>query len=256
MTGVPLRPRPSKGSVRLSNIVRRTPSSSEVWVGSGREPGRSWQAAASVLPGRSTHIAWDQYRIGGREGVDREQSERWRAIDEDRVVSVSDDLYRACESAFAGFDRGKLHLSARKRDGRWDHIQSIWAGNDQPLQGEVVDDRVMDRALQRRPIQAEPTRGIALGVEVDDEDAVSSDGAIGRRLTTVVVLPTPPFWFAQATVCATQRPAWLGLTVIDSTIGARFTSVRAVRPKRGTRPCTATQPALTRRSRAFHVKHR
>src|ERR671912_2548061 len=38
------------------------------------------------------------------------------------------------------------------------------------------------------------------------------------RFTTVVVLPTPPFWFAQAIVRATQRPARNTLTERDSTI--------------------------------------
>jgi hypothetical protein len=40
----------------------------------------------------------------------------------------------------------------------------------------------------------------------------------------VVVLPTPPFWFAQAIVWPTQWPAWGAITRLNSIIDGRLTS--------------------------------
>jgi hypothetical protein len=45
-------------------------------------------------------------------------------------------------------------------------------------------------------------------------------------LTTVVVFPTPPFWFAQAIVWATQWPVWKALTNTNSTIRRPIPLVR------------------------------
>ena len=41
-------------------------------------------------------------------------------------------------------------------------------------------------------------RGIALRIHVDQQDRQPGDGKAAARLTAVVVLPTPPFWFATA----------------------------------------------------------
>ena len=61
-----------------------------------------------------------------------------------------------------------------------------------------------DRTLERRSVDPEPTGGVALRVEIDHEDAVAESASWLARFTTVVVLPTPPFWFAQAIVWPTQ----------------------------------------------------
>ncbi len=62
------------------------------------------------------------------------------------------------------------------------------------------------------------------------------------RFTTVVVLPTPPFWFAQAIVRPTQRCARTGFTDTDSTIDGPFTSDAAA----SARTAEGWSPALIR----------
>lgn len=52
------------------------------------------------------------------------------------------------------------------------------------------------------------------------------------RLTTVVVFPTPPFWLAQAMIWPNQRPAWMGLTSVNSTIFGSIFAVSASAPGR------------------------
>src|SRR5512146_1159447 len=60
---------------------------------------------------------------------------------------------------------------------------------------------------------------------------------------TVVVLPTPPFWLAQAIVWPTQSSARKALTSIDSTIAARFgRSWKVVTPALSPSPLTSHVP--------------
>ena len=65
------------------------------------------------------------------------------------------------------------------------------------------------------------------------------------RFTTVVVFPTPPFWFAQAIVRPTQRSARTGFTEVDFTIERVFTSGRAVQEHREQRAAFLPPPAAT-----------
>ena len=44
----------------------------------------------------------DQDRVGGREGIDGQQPEGRRAIDQDVVVSVGDLRQESCEPSFSG----------------------------------------------------------------------------------------------------------------------------------------------------------
>ena len=50
-----------------------------------------------------------------------------------------------------------------------------------------VDDGVVDRAFERRPVDPEAARGVALGVEVDDQDAVTRERELGSP-------DSPPSW--------------------------------------------------------------
>jgi len=48
--------------------------------------------------------------------------------------------------------------------------------------------------------EAERTRGVGLRIEIDEQHAHSASARHDARLTEVVVLPTPPFWFAMAII--------------------------------------------------------
>src|SRR3954465_5700719 len=84
------------------------------------------------------------------------------------------------------------------------------------------------------------------------------------RFTTVVVLPTPPFWFAQAIVRPTQRSPRTGFTETDSTIDGRFTSGATGSGRTAKRDPNrlsdayrwlTTAPRRAARRHLFHVKH-
>ena len=113
--------------------------------------------------------------------------------------------------------------SARSRSSRWgsgdqldfgagevaiggDEAEAIDAGRDDERArvGERLGgrERVVDRAAGRGlALLSDAAREVALRIDVDEEDALvrraASDAA---RLMVVVVLPTPPFWLATATM--------------------------------------------------------
>ena len=73
--------------------------------------------------------------------------------------------------------------------------------------------RVVDRCRLRTrlPFLADAARQVALGIDVDQQDALDRPTAReAARLMVVVVLPTPPFWLATATIRATV----IGLTAL------------------------------------------
>ena len=47
---------------------------------------------------------------------------------------------------------------------------------------------------------ADAAREIALRIDVDEQHALFGEGERAARLMVVVVLPTPPFWLATATM--------------------------------------------------------
>jgi hypothetical protein len=124
----------------------------------------------------------DEDGLGGRQGVHREQSERGRAIDEDRVVPIGDRLDQAPNPAFSRVHAGKLDLSASQRDGRWREPDAAARRHDDVVEGHPIDNGVIHRVLQAMAIHAEAAGGIALGIEVDHEDAVTLEGEIARQI--------------------------------------------------------------------------
>ena len=124
----------------------------------------------------------DEDGLRGRQRVHREQSERGRAIDEYRVVPIGDRLDQAPKPALSRVHAGKLDLGASQRDGRWRQPDAPACRHDDVVEGHPIDNGVIDRAIQAMAIQAEAAGGIALGIEVDHEDAVTLEGEIARQI--------------------------------------------------------------------------
>ena len=105
--------------VRPSYIVRTTPLMDELGVEvianeieRGEQLGQSFQGVVLALQR-------DEHRIGGGQGVDGQQSERRRAVDEHVVVVgplISDEQPR--QPSLAALDGSELHLGAGERDRR------------------------------------------------------------------------------------------------------------------------------------------
>ena len=104
---------------------------------------------------------------------------------------------------------------------------SIGVGTIAPSIGASSGEHVVDGDLALLVSDPEPRGGVALRVEVDDQDPVAELGEGRPRLTAVVLLPTPPFWLATAMIRAGREAA-----------GAAFEAADA-RPRAFERRCTA-----------------
>ena len=141
----------------------------------------------------------DDHAVGGGERVHRERAERRRAVEEDEAVarSVASSRERVGEVALAALERGQVH---RRR-------------GELGLRGDEVE--VRERARRRRaPPAASPSRrssvewpfarrpspevAFACGSRSTIRQRSPASARQAARLTAVVVLPTPPFWFAIA----------------------------------------------------------
>ena len=137
----------------------------------------------------------DEHLLGGSEPVDRQQPERGRAVDQDVVVVVDDRLDRPAESGLPAerrhqFDLGAGQVEACRRD-----EQALDVGRlDAVLQRHLVHQHVVHRGLEAAVLDAEPGRGVALRVEVDDQRPLAELGETGtdvdrrRRLADATLL--------------------------------------------------------------------
>jgi hypothetical protein len=138
----------------------------------------------------------DDRPVRSRECIDGQRAEGRRAVEQDVGVLVHRSLERVCEVALAAGSVREIDRRGGEIALRHDDV-------------EVLDVRRLREGAKRGAVQqvvsrdavrahAETRRGVRLWVEVDHEDRSPASARQALRLTAVVVLPTPPFWFATA----------------------------------------------------------
>ena len=100
-----------------------------------------------------------------------------RAVDEDEVVVVDDDLERSAQAQLAAeggdeLDLGPGEVEACRGDEQVPHRRRF----DDVLEGCVVQHDVVHRPLEVADVDAEAGAGVALRIEVDDEGPVAEVG--------------------------------------------------------------------------------
>jgi hypothetical protein len=122
----------------------------------------------------------DEHALRRRERVDREQAQRRRGVQDHVIVLFG----RACEAeaqaGLAGQFAHELYLCPGEIHGRRCHPQVRHRGlHGHFAEGEAFGETVVDAAAQRALIHPQPGGGIALGVHVNEEDALSKVGERG-----------------------------------------------------------------------------
>ena len=137
----------------------------------------------------------DQHLVRRAESVHGQQAERRGTVDEDVVVVVHDGLDRSTEASLTAERRDELDLRAREVEaGRCDEQALHVRGLDAVLERHVLHQDVVHRGLETAVLDPETRRGIALGVEVDDQDPLAELGETGtdvdrrRRLADAALL--------------------------------------------------------------------
>ena len=171
-------------------------------VDGAHELGNAFQGEELGLEGDEDGICRDQ-------AVQGEQAEAGRAVDEDEI-GVAALGQSVAEQIFALVGLAEFEIGA----------DEVGYGRDD---GEVFD-RGLQRGLCQRGVageqsvaaapaqlmaDAEAGAGIALRVDVDEQDLRPPTARAEARLMAVVVLPTPPFWLATAMMRG--RLVWSGM---------------------------------------------
>ena len=114
--------------------------------------------------------------------VDGQQSERRRAVDEDVVVAVDDRGEHRVSRRSRWSVRRELDLRTGQGHRRRTISRPATAvATTSVRHRDVTDDHVVQGRSSGRPVDAEAARGVALGVQVDDQDALTGEGQIGSR---------------------------------------------------------------------------
>ena len=153
----------------------------------------------------------DQHRVGRAQAVQRQQRQRRRAVEQDEVVVGRDFADRRASSATA-LRRARPSGASRARAGRRARLRRRRARGS-PARGRSR--RSATRRARRRSCArpAAPGRRLRASARLSRPAPVVAlpcgsrstsstrrfiAARLAARLTAVVVLPTPPFWFATA----------------------------------------------------------
>ena len=141
------------------------------------------QELAEALEGVVLALDGDQDLPHGGEGVQGEQAEgRW-AVDEDVVVVVFHRGQGRAQPQLPRHGRHQLDLGAGQVQAGGGHEEvAHLAGLDAVLDGHVVQQHVVHRGVELPDVQAEAGAGVALGIEVDDEDPQAPFGQAGAQV--------------------------------------------------------------------------
>ena len=125
----------------------------------------------------------DQDLGGRRHAVDGEQTERRGTVDEDVVVVVTHLGERHLEPQLPAERRHQLDLGTGQVEARRSDEEVLDRRRlDAVLDGHVAQDHVVHRCLQAADVDAEAGAGVALGIEIDDQDPVAEIGQAGTEV--------------------------------------------------------------------------
>jgi hypothetical protein len=121
----------------------------------------------------------DQNGIGCGKCVHREQAERRRAIEQDVVVLVPGWEEKATEPPFTLVSAGEFDFGSRQLDRRRrQRYAARRRHHDDLFEGYVLDECLVQRSWQRASIDSEAARRVALGIDIDDKNALACEGEI------------------------------------------------------------------------------
>nr|BFF15790.1 hypothetical protein GCM10025699_70930 [Microbacterium flavescens] len=149
------------------------------------------QQLTQTLEGVILALDRDQDFSCSDEGIDRQEPERRRAVDEDVVVALTGrlgplEVRLQCrpEPLLPGDERHELDLGAGEVDGRRDAEQRLELGAllDDVVHVPVVDDDVVDAGSVSAVVDTQGGGGVSLGIEVDHQDTGPAPGECCRQV--------------------------------------------------------------------------
>ena len=140
-------------------------------------------------------LHWDHHAMGGAQGVQGQQRQCWRGIDQYEVVLVVDRRQRVLQASLALLEIDQVDFSAGEFAVGWQEMVAGGLGPDGGLLSiRHSDEDLVDGGFERALVDAAAHGRIALRVEVDQQDALAELGQAGgevhrrRRLADAALL--------------------------------------------------------------------
>ena len=155
----------------------------ELRIEAGLHDADGVQEFAEALEGEILALDGDNDRVGSREGIDGDETQRGAAVDNDKIILVADRFQGALDEILAAFLVDEFHLGTHQVDTR---------GEQREVGGVGLDDALIDigpahetlvgALFELVGIDAEARRGIGLRVGVNEEHLELHDGQSGREV--------------------------------------------------------------------------
>ena len=125
----------------------------------------------------------DQHAVRRHHRVERQQGQRRRAVDENKVIRQRLLGQRVAQPVFPALQVDELDLGAGQvRAGRHDpHVGHV-GGPGGLGDRHLIDQHLIGAGAAVAALDAEAGRGVALGVEIDDQHALAAGGEGGRQV--------------------------------------------------------------------------
>ena len=135
-----------------------------------------------ALQGVELALDGDEHRIAGAQAVEGEQIEAGRAVDEDEVVIAGHLGQRLPQAALPLGHIHQFHHRAGQLDVGGDDVHLVLGGNNGVGSLGLPDEQLVDAGLDVFLGDAEAAGGVALGVQVHNEDFFVLGGHTGRQI--------------------------------------------------------------------------
>ena len=112
----------------------------------------------------------DEDGVAGSEGVEREEIERWRAVQKDEFILIPEAGQQVLESVLSLIDADQLDRSPDEVFVRGNELQPLNLGLlDYPLEGFAEDERLVESSARWIFSKSYACGGIGLGVAINEE---------------------------------------------------------------------------------------
>ncbi len=160
--------------VRSSYMVRTTPSSSSLGLKACWTRPMVPEELADAFEGEVLRLHGNEQAVCGHEGVEGEQVECGRAVEDDEVVGDAQLFEGVAKAGLAVLAVHQLEIGADQVATAWDDLEGLdGRGQKERVHGSAAGDEVIDRAVVAIARDAEAAGAVGLGIAVD-EDALQS----------------------------------------------------------------------------------
>ena len=164
------------------------------------------QQMAETFEGIKLGLQRHENRIGRDQRVDGQNAEGRRAVDENVVPAVPLLLQSALQPGVPAFGGHQLDLRARQVDGgRHDRHVRHRRLDDAVLQGGRTQQGLIDGWAATSPIQTDTGRGVALRIQIDDQNPLATGRKGGGEIDRGGGLADP------ALLIGNRENAWPGV---------------------------------------------